>query len=53
MQFGYACANCGSTRTSSFHGDHHLVCVRCDECSHVEYRVGRDDEDVDAINIEA
>ncbi len=44
MYSGYQCANCGSVRTSAFYGDHFLVCIRCDDCSHVEYR---DDRDID------
>jgi len=42
MYSGYQCANCGSVRTSAFYGDHFLVCIRCDDCSHVEYRDDRD-----------
>ena len=51
MQFGYQCANCGSVRTSAFYGDHSLVCIRCDECSHVEYRSGGDIDDADLVAV--
>lgn len=36
MYSGYESANRRSVRTSAFYGDHFLVCIRCDDCSHVE-----------------
>jgi hypothetical protein len=51
MYSGYQCANCGSIRTNGFYGDHFLVCIRCDDCSHVEYRDDRDIDDEDLVAV--
>lgn len=54
MHFGYQCANCGSYKTSSFHGDHGLTCIHCTECGYSEYRDTRDlDDDHEAALCEA
>lgn len=52
MYSGYQCANCGSIRTSAFYGDHFLVCIRCDDCSHVEYRDDRDLGEIELTEVE-
>lgn len=55
MQLGYRCANSGSICTCAFYGDHILVCIRCDGCSHVEYRDDRDideEDDIELIEVE-
>ena len=49
MQSNFACTNCGGIRTNAFYGDHFLVCIRCDDCAHVEYR-DVDDDDLMAVS---